>query len=464
MMKRRINFGLMLQGPGINMNAWKHPSVPADASINFGYYVEKARKAEAAGIDFVFIADGLYIHEKSVSHPHFLNRFEPIALLSAMAPMTSKIGLAGTVSTSYSEPFTTAREFASIDIISGGRAGWNAVTSALEGAGKNYSRAHPDHTLRYEIAEEYLEVVKGLWDSWDDDAFIRDRATGRFFDPGKMHRLNHRGRFFSVEGPLNIGRSAQGQPVIFQAGSSQEGIRLAGRHADAVFSNGGTFEECRVYYRRVKESAVAQERRADDVKVFPGIGPIVGRTPREVEEKFRGIRDLLSIDDALNWLSHFFEQHDFRRYPLDGPFPDLGNLGTEGFRSTTDNIKRLARERNLTLREVALETATKRVHIGTSESLIDTPDKVADELIRWIEEGAADGFMLGLPVVGSGLDDFVELVLPVLAERGYHDMAQRGTTLRDHLGLPYCESRHARGRQMTDHDRRGGHDANRRLG
>jgi FMN-dependent oxidoreductase (nitrilotriacetate monooxygenase family) len=445
MSKRRINFGVMLQGAGVNMNAWKHPSVPADASINFGFYVERARKAEAAGIDFAFIADGLYITEKSV--PHFLNRFEPIALLSGLAAVTEKIGLVGTVSTSYSDPFTVARQFASIDAISGGRAGWNAVTSPLEGSGKNYSRPHPDHGLRYEIAQEYLDIVKGLWDSWEDDAFVRDRASGRFFDPAKMHRLNHRGRFFSVEGPLNIGRSAQGQPLIFQAGSSDDGIRLAGLHADAVFSNGGTFEECRIFYRRVKESAQAQGRRPDEVKVFPGIGPIIGTTEREAEEKYREIRNLLSIEDALGWLSHFFKQHDFSVYPLDGPFPDLGDLGTDGFRSTNEIIRRLARERNLTLREVALEVATRRVHIGTSEGLIGTPSKIAEELIRWVDGGAADGFMLGFPVVGVGLNDFVQHVLPVLAERGYHDMAQRGATLREHFGLRYRESRHVRGRQ-----------------
>lgn len=442
MNKRRINFGVMLQGPGCNVNAWKHPSVPADASINFDFYVDRARKAEAAGIDFVFIADGLYIHEKSA--PHFLNRFEPIALLSALAAVTSKVGLVGTMSTSYSDPYSVARQFASIDAISGGRAGWNAVTSPLEGSGKNYSRPHPHHSLRYRIAEEYLEVTKGLWDSWDDDAFVRDRASGRFFDPAKMHRLNYRGRFFSVEGPLNIGRSDQGQPVVFLAGSSDDGIRLAGLHADAVFTNGGSFEECRTFYRRVKESAVAQGRRADDVKIFPGIGPIVGATAQEVEKKFGEIRDLLSVDDALDWLSHLFDKHDFRAYPLDGPFPDLKSVGSEGFRSTTDNIKRIAHERGLTLREAALETATRRVHIGTSEGLIGTPDRIADELIRWVEGEAADGFMLGLPVLGSGLDDFVQYVLPELAARGYHDMVQRGTTLREHFDLPYRESRYAR--------------------
>jgi FMN-dependent oxidoreductase (nitrilotriacetate monooxygenase family) len=447
MSKKRIHFGVMLQGAGTNMNSWKHPSVPENASVNFDFYIERARKAEAAGIDFAFIADGLYIHEKSV--PHFLNRFEPMTLLAALATMTSKIGLVGTMSTSYSDPFTVARQFASIDMISGGRAGWNAVTSPLEGSGRNYSRPHPDHSLRYEIAEEYLEVIKGLWDSWEDDAFVRDRKSGRFFDPARMHRLNHKGRFFSVEGPLNIARSAQGQPVVFLAGSSDEGIRVAGRHADAVFSNGGTFEECRTFYRRVKESAVAHGRRPEDVKIFPGISPIVGATEAEAQRKYIEIRDLMSIEDALTYLSHFFEQHDFSVYPLDGPFPDLGDLGKDGFQSTTDNIKRLARERNMTLREVALEAATRRVHIGTSEGMIGTGEKVADELIRWVEEGAADGFMLGLSVVGSGLDDFIRHVLPVLKARGYHDMTLTGTTLREHLGLPYVENRHTRARKAA---------------
>ncbi len=434
MSKRQITFGVMLQGPGGHMNAWKHPSVPPDASVNFGFYLDNARKAEAAGIAFAFIADGLYINEKSI--PHFLNRFEPISILSALAAVTSKIGLVGTLSTSYSDPFTVARQFATIDAISGGRAGWNAVTSPLEGSGRNYSREHPEHGLRYEIAQEYLEVVKGLWDSWDDDAFIRDRATGRFVDFGKMRRLDHKGRFFSVEGPLNIGRSAQGQPVLFQAGASDDGIRLAGSHADAVFTNGGPIEDAKLFYKQVKDSAVAHGRRPGDVKIFPGIGPIVGATAAEAEEKYRAIRDLLSVDEALLYLGRFFDHHDFSQYPLDGPFPDLGDIGKNSFRATTDGIKRTARERNLTLREVALETATRRTLIGT-------PETVADELVRWVEEGASDGFILGFPVLGQGLDDFIRHVLPVLQERGHFDPVLRGTTLRDHLGLPYRESRYA---------------------
>ena len=209
MSEKRIPFGIMLQGPGGHMNAWRHPSVPADASTNFDYYVRTAIQAEAAGIAFAFVADGLYVNEQSI--PHFLNRFEPIVLLSALAAATNRIGLVGTLSTSYSDPFTVARQFGSVDLVSGGRAGWNAVTSPLEGSAKNYGRdKHPEHALRYQIAAEHIEIVKGLWDSWDDDAFVRDRDTGQYVDFSRMHRLNYKGRFHSAEGPLNLGRSGQG--------------------------------------------------------------------------------------------------------------------------------------------------------------------------------------------------------------------------------------------------------------
>lgn len=435
MSKKSINFGVMLHGPGGHMNAWKHPSVPADASVNFPFYVETARKAEAAGIAFAFVADGLYINEHSI--PHFLNRFEPIAILSALAASTSKIGLVGTISTSYSDPFTVARQFASIDLISSGRAGWNAVTTPLEGSGRNYSREHPEHSLRYQIAEEYLDVVKGLWDSWDDDAFVRNRDTGAFFDREKLHRLDHKGRFFRVEGPLNIGRSKQGQPVVFQAGSSDSGIHLAGKHADAVFTNGASFEEGQAFAKQVKQSAVAQGRSANDVLIFPGIGPIVGATQDEADEKYRAISALVTIEEALLFLGRFFDHHDFRQYPLDEPFPELGDIGKNSFRSTTDKIKKNAKEKGQTLREVALEAATPR------SNFVGTPDRIADEIIRWVDGGAADGFILGFPVIAEGLDDFIAHVLPVLEARGYFDRSLHGNTLRDHLGLPFRESRYA---------------------
>jgi FMN-dependent oxidoreductase (nitrilotriacetate monooxygenase family) len=417
------------------MHAWRHPSSPADASVNLDFYIQTAQKAEANGIAFAFVADGLYINEKSI--PHFLNRFEPISILSALASVTRKIGLAGTISTSYSDPFTVARQFASLDLISNGRAGWNVVTTPLEGTAKNYSRAHPEHALRYEIADEYLQVTQGLWDSWDDDAFTRDRASGQYFDPHKLHTLGHKGRFFEVEGPLNISRSAQGQPVIFQAGSSDAGVGLAGKFADAVFTHSPSLEETRSFTRQVKTSAVSHGRTASDVKIFPGIGPVVAATQTEAEAKYEVIRNLLTIEDALAYLGRFFDHHDFSQYPLDAQFPELGDIGKNSFRSTTDKIKADARAQGLTLRQVALEVATPKTQfVGTGE-------KVADEIIRWIDAGASDGFILGFPVVSQGLDDFIAHVIPVLVARGRYQRDLPGATLRDHLGLPRKESRYS---------------------
>jgi len=435
MAQKHVTFGIMLQGPGGHMNAWKHPSVPADASTNLNFFVKTARKAEETGIAFAFVADGLYINEQSI--PHFLNRFEPLTILSALAAFTTKLGLVGTVSTSYSDPFTIARQFASLDLISGGRAGWNAVTSPLEGSGRNYSREHPEHELRYEIADEYLDATKGLWDSWDDDAFVRDRESGVYADKSKLHRLNHKGRFFRIEGPLNIGRSKQGQPVVFQAGASDSGIRLAGKHADAVFTNGGPLEDAKIFYKQVKQSAIAHGRSAADIGIFPGIGPIVGATQEEAEAKYQAIRNLVTVEEALAYLGRFFDHHDFSAYPLDEPFPDLGDIGRNNFRATTDRIKKTAREKGLTLREVALDAATPRT------SFIGTAEHIANEIIRWVDEEGADGFILGFPVIGEGFDDFSRHVLPILTERGYFDPALKGETLRDHLGLPYRESRYA---------------------
>ncbi len=432
---RPIPFGIMLHGPGGHMNAWKHPSSPADASVNLAFYLDIVRKAEANGIAFAFVADGLYINDKSI--PHFLNRFEPLTILSALAAATSKIGLAGTLSTSYSDPFTVARQFASLDLISGGRAGWNVVTSPLEGSGRNYGRPHPDHALRYQIADEYLAVVQGLWDSWDDDAFPRDRASGEFFDRSKFRRLDHQGRFFQVEGPLNIQRSPQGEPVIFQAGASDDGIGLAGKYADAVFTHAPSLEETRAFTQRVKNAAIAHGRGGNDVRIFPGIGPIVGASAEEAEAKYQQIAALADIDEALAYLGRFFDHHDFSGYPLDAPFPELGDIGANSFKSTTDKIKRDARARGLTLRQVAQESVSPR------SPFIGTGEHVAEVLIRWFDAGAGDGFILGFPVQAQGLDDFVAHVLPALEARGYYRRELAGHTLRDHLGLPRKPSRRA---------------------
>ncbi|WP_080836784.1 LLM class flavin-dependent oxidoreductase [Cohnella massiliensis] len=437
MAKKQLKLGALIHGVGGNVSAWRHPEVPADASVSFPFYREQALLAEKGKFDLVFIADGLYINEKSI--PHFLNRFEPLTILSALAAATSRIGLVGTLSTSYSQPFTVARQFGSLDHISGGRAGWNVVTSPLEGSALNYGGRgggpHPSHDERYRIAEEFVDVANGLWDSWEDDAFVRDKASGVFFDPAKMHRLNHRGEYFSVQGPLNIARSRQGRPVIFQAGSSESGKTLAAKQADAVFTGSETIEEAKAFYADVKGRAVALGRSKDDIVILPGIHPIIGRTEEEAERKYEELAGLVTIDKALDYLGRFFEHFDFSRFPLDEPFPDIGDLGQNSFRSGTDKIKRTAREQNLTLRQVALRSATPR------GEFVGTPEKIADLIQQWHEEEAADGFIVhsSLP---SGLNDFVEQVVPILRSRGIFREEYESDTLRGNLGVPIPPNRH----------------------
>ncbi|MBY0119331.1 LLM class flavin-dependent oxidoreductase [Paenibacillus xylanexedens] len=434
MSQRRLKLGANLNGVGNSISFWRHPDIPVNASVSLEFYQKQARIAEKGKFDLLFIADGLFINEKS--NPHFLNRFEPLTLLSALAGVTSHIGLVATLSTSYSEPFTVARQFASLDQLSGGRAGWNVVTSPLEGSALNFGKGeHPNHALRYEIAEEHLNVVKGLWDSWEDDAFIGDKEQGVFFDPAKMHTLNHKGEHFSVQGPLNVGRSKQGHPVIFQAGSSESGKDLAARSADAVYTGHETLEEAREFYRDVKARAVAYGRQAEDILIFPGIGPIVGRTEEEAEQKYQEIAELVSIDHALNYLGRYFDHYDFSQFPLDEPFPEIGEIGSNSFRSTTDKIKQQAREQGLTLRQVALLASTPRT------SFIGTPDQIADRIQEWFEGEAADGFNVRT-VVPNGLEDFVELVVPVLQERGLFRTEYEHETLRENLGLEIPRNRY----------------------
>ncbi|MUT67195.1 LLM class flavin-dependent oxidoreductase [Paenibacillus sp. NEAU-GSW1] len=434
--RKKLKLGAIIHGVGGNIGAWRHPDALTDASVNIDYYKQQALKAEEGKFDLVFIADGLYITEQSI--PHFLNRFEPITILSALGAVTKNIGLVGTLSTSYSDPFTVARQFASIDQISGGRAGWNVVTSPLEGSAKNFSKKdHPTHPQRYKIAEEHLEVVRGLWDSWEDDAFVRNKETGVFFDPSKLHRLNHVGEHFQVEGPLNIQRSKQGQPVVFQAGSSESGKNLAAKSADAVFTGHETLEEAKQFYADVKFRAAAYGRSADEIAILPGIGPIVGRTQEEAEAKYEQIASLVTIDKALDYLGRFFEHHDFSQYPLDEPFPELGDLGSNSFRSGTDKIKRVAKEQNLTLRQVALRSATPRT------PFIGTPEHIANLIQQWFEEEAADGFIFASSAPNS-LDEFVELVVPILQERGIYREEYESDTLRGNLELPVPANRYTK--------------------
>lgn len=439
--KRQLKFGFVLHGVGAGWGDWRHEAAVTDASVNFGFYREQAQLAEQAKFEFLFVADSVHITERS--SPHYLNRFEPLTILSALAAVTSKIGLVGTVTASYSEPFTVARQFASLDHISGGRAGWNVVTSWLDGSARNYGRAeHYAHGERYRLAAEHLGVVQGLWDSWEDDALVRDKSTGRFFDADKLHRLDHQGEFFSVEGPLNIARSRQGQPVIFQAGASEDGKRFAARSADAIFFHADTLEEAQAYYRDVKARVAAAGRDPARVFLLPGIRPIVGRTAEEAEEKYRIAAGLVPIENAIAALARPFDDHDFRQYPLDEPFPDLGEIGRNSQQAGSDHIKRVARDNGWTLRQVAQWFASpKRTFVGSAQ-------QVADEIQRWFENEGADGFNFFEALPNTSLKDFVELVVPILQARGLWRTDYEADTFRGHLELEFPENRHTRERRL----------------
>ena len=440
--RRMMRIGTFLAGTGSNMASWRHPTAVPDAAINLDYYRRLTRKAEDAKLDFAFFGDGLYISEKS--HPNFLNRFEPLTLLAALAMDTTHIGLAATLSTTYSDPYTVARQFMSIDHISNGRAGWNVVTSPLEGSALNYGKPeHPAHDLRYRMAEEYIEVAKGLWDSWEDGAFIRDQASGEFIDPQKMHRLNHVGEFFSVQGPLNISRSPQGRPVLIQAGSSEAGRGFAASIADAVFTGQANRASAEEFSSDVKRRAAAAGRNPAEILIMPGCSPIVGRTPGEAEEKYLEIAGLVEVNQALNYLGRYFNDLDFTQYDLDAPFPDLGDFGRNGWESSTDSIKKTAREKELTLREMALQVTTPR------HEFIGTPEQVADTMQEWFESGACDGFMLSGAVLPQGFDDFVDHVLPILKQRGLFRTEYEADTLRGNLGLPKPENRYTAARKTA---------------
>ncbi len=422
MSKRQIRLGAMIHGVGHGWGEWRHPDALADASVNFGFYKHQAKLAEAATFDFAFIADSLHIHARS--SPHYLNRFEPLTILSALATVTEHIGLVATVTVSYTEPFQVARQFASLDLISGGRAGWNVVTSWLSGTADNFGKAeHPPHAVRYRIAREHVEVVKGLWDSWEDDAFTRDKQSGQFFDPAKLHTLGHQGEFFKVKGPLNIQRSPQGQPLIFQAGVSEEGRNFAAQNADAIFVNPESFDDAHAYYQDLKQRAARHGRDPDALFILPGIRPIVGRDAEEVEQRYQQAVDLVSIEDALVALGRPFNDYDFSHHDLDAPFPDLGTLGNDSHKGTSDQLKQLARDEGLTLRELALRFSRPR------RDFVGTPEQVGDALQHWFENGAADGFIIN-SLLPDGLQYFTEQVVPLLQARGLVRQTYAGTTLR----------------------------------
>lgn len=426
-MTRQMQFGYLVQGVGGTSEGWRHPDVDPRASISLTHYIEHAKLAEQGLFSFLFIADGLYIGANSV--PHFINRFEPLTLLSVLSTVTHHVGLVATVSSSFNEPFTNARQFLSLDRLSNGRSGWNLVTSPHEGAAHNHSmRELPSHDERYRIAQEHLDVVKGLWDSWEDDAFVYNKETGQFFDRDKLHKLDHKGRYYEVEGPLNIARSPQGYPVVFQAGSSPAGRQFAAKNADAIFTHAYTIEEARDFYADMKRRAAEEGKNPDELLIFPDFTPIVGDTEEEAQRLYEQFADLTPIEQALKFMSQFFDHFDFTPFDLDGPFPDLPEVGKNGFQGTTERLKKKAREHNLTLRQVARDFAVQR------SLIVGTPEQVADYLQEWFESGAADGFIFReeFPHMAR---KFVDSVVPVLQARGLYRNEYQGTTLRDNLGL-----------------------------
>ncbi len=413
---RQIKLGAFLMQTGHHIAAWRHPEAQADAPVNFRHYAELARRAEAAKFDAIFLADSVGVRNTdlaSLSRTARSDHFEPLTLLSALAAVTEKIGLIATVSTTYNEPYHVARKFASLDHISGGRSGWNLVTSSGQGEAQNFNLdEHVEHARRYARAAEFHDVVLGLWDSWEDDAFLRDKPSGQYFDPAKLHPLHHRGEHFSVRGPLNVSRSPQGRPVVVQAGASPAGRDLAARTAEVIFVAHQTFDEAQAFYRDIKGRAVAYGRDPDDIKIMPGIFPVIGRTQAEAEDKFARLQDLIHPVVGVQLLSNMIGGFDLSGYPVDGPLPDLPE--TNGGKSRQQLLIDLARRDNLTIRQLYLRIAGARGH----QQVVGTPQSVADQLQQWFEQDGADGFNIMSPWLPGGLDDFIELALPELRRRG----------------------------------------------
>ncbi|MEE3622634.1 LLM class flavin-dependent oxidoreductase [Nitrospirillum sp. BR 11752] len=434
-MTRTLHLGAILAGVGTTHGDWRDPDLPCDASVDINWYIDAARQAEAAKFDLVFIVDSPYITPDSA--PHFLNRLEPLTLLSALAVSTSHIGLVGTLTTSYWEPYNVARQFGSLDNISRGRAGWNVVTTGLEGAARNYGRdQHFDHAERYQRAAEFVSVVQGLWDSYEDDAFPRDKAAGVFLDKSKQHALNHKGRFFSVAGPLALTRSPQGQPVIFQAGDSDAGRDLGALIADATFATPDTFEGAQAYYADLKARAAAKGRDPDKIVVLPGLTVTIADTQEEAERLAAEQEADLDLDKLLVQLGRPFNYHDFRQYDLDAPFPDLSHVSLNGYKGHAERIIRTAREEGLTLRAAAWRFGRWR------GSFIGTAETVADEIERWFVGRAADGFNIHVSKPGA-FRQFTEQVVPILQRRGLFRTDYTANTLRGHLGLDVPVNRHS---------------------
>ncbi len=440
-----MKLGAFFHPTGNHVAAWLHPKAQIDAGTNFRHYAEITQTAERGKFDLMFVADAVAVRDGKLNAlsrwPQYMAYFDPLTLLPALAAVTARIGLVATATTSYNEPYHIARKFASLDHISGGRAGWNVVTSSNISEAFNFGREqHYEHGERYDRAVEFVDVVRGLWDSWDDDAFLRDRASARYFDPAKIHALNHKGQHFSVRGPLNVARPPQGHPVLFQAGSSDVGREVAARFAEGVFTPQHSLADAQEFYRDLKGRMARYGRPPEALKIMPGLNAIVGRTKKEAEEQHRFLQESIHPDVGLELLSNQLGNFDLSEYDPDGPLPEIpaGATALSG-QTSMRHILRWAREEGLTIRQIYQRFAGAR----GQRTLIGSPSDIVDDMEAWFRGYGVDGFLVHPSHLPSGLDDFVDLVIPELQSRGLFRAEYEGATLRENMGLERPKSRYA---------------------
>lgn len=428
-----MKLGAVLSPTSAHVAGWRHPEAESNAGATFNFFRASATLAADAKMDFVFLADELCAPDAPpdlLALDPVIYRFEPLTLASALAVCTENVGIVVTQTTTYNEPYHIARKLASIDNLSNGRIGWNLVTSYVEAEARNFSvKEHAQYADRYARAAEFFEVTAGLWDSWDDDAFILDKENGRFFLPERMHKLNHEGEYFSVAGPLNVIRGPQGRPVLVQAGASEPGLDLAARFAETTFTAQQTLASGQAYYKDLKSRVAAKGRADDSLKVIAGVCPIIGSTEAEAQKNYRELQELILPEIGLARLSQLLG-FDVTAMPLDSPLPDQ-IPETNSYQSRQRLIVEMARRESLTLRELYLKVVTSYGH----RTVIGTPEMIADALQEWYEGYAADGFMVMNPVMPTGLEEFTSQVVPELRKRGLFREEYEGSTLREHLGL-----------------------------
>lgn len=427
----RLHLGAFIYYAGHHHAGWRHSESGAENMFKLPYYVELAKTAERGRFDMLFLANLLYVQPSEGAANGML---DPVVVLSAIAGATEKLGLAGTISTTYSEPYNVARAMASLDHISGGRAAWNIVTSQLDLEALNYGREkHPDHALRYEMAEEFTEVVAKLWDSWGEDTLLLDRAGGRFADFGQLKEVNYKGRWYGAKGYLNVPRSPQGRPVLIQAGSSSQGQGFAGRFADVVFTAQQSLESARQFHDAVGDQLAIAGRARGSAKIMPGLSPIIGSTDAEAKRRHEELQELITPAMAVEVISRFVN-YDLSGYSADQPLPQLPIdlvASSNGMKSRVQLFMDLAYNKKLSILELG------RIFLGARGHLqfIGTPERLADLMIQWYEEGGCDGFNIMPPVLPGDFSLFVDEVVPILQRRGRFRQDYEGDTLRDHLGL-----------------------------